>query len=175
MIYGRTKTTGRASGVFSKTTVAFAVIFAVLFCSQTAVRLSFAGDDVIKSVLKKNSELKEKEQRLNKEEERLSALKRDVDERIEKYSGILARIEAALKKAEQIRDEKLEHIIKSYEAMPPDEAAQRLAALDRATAIKIIAKMKSKKVSAILASMEPKTVAVITENILKTENFFPTH
>lgn len=167
------KVTCSVSGAFSKTAVTFAAVFTALFCFQPLIHFSFAEDDIVKSVLKKNLELKEKEERLNKEDERLRALKKDVDERIEKYSVILSKIETVLNKAEQIRDEKLDHIIKTYEAMPPEEAAQRLGALNRATAVKIMAKMKSKKASAILASMEAKTVAVITESILKTENFFP--
>src|SRR4030066_223134 len=99
----------------------------------------------------KQKEIKEKESSLLKEEERLKVLRKDLDERIEKYTNLLKQIETVLKKLEQVQDEKIEHVVKAYEVMPPEEAATRLAVLPELTAVKIIKKMKPKKAGIFMA------------------------
>jgi len=154
-----------------------------LFCLSCAVCFmlcllftasSYAQDDMIAFIEKKQKEIKEKETSLLKEEERLKILRKDLDERIEKYTNLLNQIETVLKKLEQIQDEKIEHVVKAYEVMPPEEAATRLAALPEITAIKIIKKMKPKKAGIIMAYMDPQKVASLTEGLTKFEKNFPT-
>ena len=135
---------------------------------------SYAQDDMITFIEKKQKEIKEKETLLLKEEERLKILRKDLDERIEKYTNLLNQIETVLKKLEQIQDGKIEHVVKAYEVMPPEEAATRLAALPEITAIKIIKKMKPKKAGIIMAYMDPQKVASLTEGLTKFEKNFPT-
>lgn len=130
-------------------------------------------DDMVKAIQKKNKELKDKEETLKKEEERLNLLKKEVDERIEKYTAIMNQIEAAVKKLEEAKDAKFEHVVKAYELMPPEEAAVRLSALDRATAVKILQKMKSKKAAGVIALMESKTAAAITARMLANGKKIP--
>ncbi len=135
---------------------------------------SYAQDDMIAFIEKKQKEIKEKESSLLKEEERLKVLRKDLDERIEKYTNLLNQIETVLKKLEQIQDEKIEHVVKAYEVMPPEEAATRLAVLPELTAVKIIKKMKPKKAGIIMAYMDPQKVASLTEGLTKFEKNFPT-
>jgi flagellar motility protein MotE (MotC chaperone) len=135
---------------------------------------SYAQDDMIAFIEKKQKEIKEKENTLMKEEERLKILRKDIDERIEKYTNLLNQIETILKKLEHLQDEKIEHVVKAYEVMPPEEAATRLAALPEITAVKIIKKMKPKKAGIIMANMDPQKVASLTESMTKFEKNFPT-
>jgi flagellar motility protein MotE (MotC chaperone) len=135
---------------------------------------SYAQDDMIAFIEKKQKEIKEKESSLLKEEERLKVLRKDLDERIEKYTNLLKQIETVLKKLEQVQDEKIEHVVKAYEVMPPEEAATRLAVLPELTAVKIIKKMKPKKAGIIMAYMDPQKVASLTEGLTKFEKNFPT-
>lgn len=133
----------------------------------------FAQDDALRLSEKKRTELSEKEEALKQEDERLKALRKDVDERIDKYTKVLSRIEEALKTLETAKNERMEHLVKSYEAMPNEEAAARLSALDESTAVKIMLKMKSKKAGAVMASMDPGRAAAITEAMLSTTKKFP--
>jgi flagellar motility protein MotE (MotC chaperone) len=130
-------------------------------------------DDTLMLVEKKKKELKEKEESLRKEEERLNILKKEIDEKIDRYSKLLSEIEDALKEIKKARDERFEQVVRAYETMPPEEAAARLSELDEKTATRILSMMKPKKASAIMAAMEPKKVAVLTERILKIEKKFP--
>jgi flagellar motility protein MotE (MotC chaperone) len=150
----------------------FCALCFVLYLLFTAS--SYAQDDMIAFIEKKQKEIKEKETFLLKEEERLKILRKDLDERIEKYTNLLNQVENVLKKLEHLQDEKIDHVVKAYEVMPPEEAAIRLAALPEITAIKIIKKMKPKKAGIIMAYMDPQKVASLTEGLTKFEKNFPT-
>lgn len=134
----------------------------------------YGQDDPLQLIEKKQRELKEREDNLKKEEERLKALERDIDEKIERYSKLLSQFEDLLRAIKGNREKRLEKVVKTYEAMPPEEAAARVSELDEDTATKILSMMNPKKASAIMAAMEPKKVATLTIGILKREKKFPT-
>lgn len=124
-----------------------------------------AQDDLINLLKKKNAELIEKEKSLKKEEERILALKRDISEMINKYSKILNDLENAIKRVENMKRERLEHLIKTYEAMPPEKAAQHMSTMDEQTAVNILSGMKNKKAALILSNMDSKKAISLTEAI----------
>jgi flagellar motility protein MotE (MotC chaperone) len=124
-----------------------------------------AQEDMLKVIETKRIELKEKEDHLKREEQRLNTLKKAVEEKIETYTKLLAQVEATIKKVEQVKGEKLENVVKAYEAMPPEDAAARLSVLDDVTALLIMSRMKSKKAGAIIALMEPRKAAAITKSM----------
>lgn len=150
----------------------FCVVFSALCLLFTV--LSYAQDDTLAFIEKKQREIKVKENTLQQEEERLKIVRKDIDERIEKYTSLLNQLENVLNKLEHLQDEKFEHVVKVYEVMPPEEAATRLSALPELTAVKIIKKMKPKKAGVIMAYMDPQKVASLTEGITKFEKNFPT-
>ncbi len=153
----------------------FLMLFVLLF---TLISFFHAGpvlaqDDMILFIQKKQRELKEREESLERNEERLKAFKKDIDERIDKYEKLLTQLEAALKKIEQVQEEKIDNVVKVYEVMPPEEAATRLSDLPEGTAVKIIHKMKPKKAGPIMAYMDSKKVASLTERMTTLEKYFP--
>ena len=139
-------------------------VLSVLLCLALTCTAS-AQDDVLKIVEAKRIELKEKEDFLKREEQRLNTLKKAVEEKIEAYTKLLAQVEATVKKIEQVKGEKLENVVKAYEAMPPEEAATRLSALDETTTLLIMSRMKSKKAGAIIGLMEPHKAAALTKSM----------
>jgi flagellar motility protein MotE (MotC chaperone) len=138
------------------------ICLAVLFLSYFP---AYCQEDIIGYVKKKNIELAEKAEALKREEERLNALRKDMDERIDKYTKVLNEIEEVLKKLEAVKNERMEYLSKTYESMPADEAALRLSEIDEPTAIKIILGMKNKKAAAVIAAMDPKKAASITKSM----------
>ena len=140
------------------------VLLTVLCCLLCALP-SHAQDDMVKFIESKRVELGVKEESLKKEEQRLAALKKDVDEKIDRYTKLLSQIETALKRIEQARQERVEVVVKAYEAMAPEEAASRLTALDSGTALLILQGMKSKKAGLIMAAMEPRKAADLTRRM----------
>lgn len=141
-----------------------AVASAVLLCLVLSVsRALWAEDDMVRFIERKQAELNNREDAVKREEERMAALRREVEERIEKYTKLLAQIEKALNKLEQVKNERLDSIVKSYESMPPEDAAARIASLDRETAVSIMQRMKSRKAGAVMAAMQPAKAAELTK------------
>ena len=138
------------------------VLISVLMLLPSAVS---AQDDVIKLVEAKRMELKEREDRLKQEEQRIASLRKELDEKTASYTKLLSQVEASLKKVEQVKGEMIENVVKAYEGMPPGDAAARLAVLDEPTALQIMTRMKSKKSGAIIAVMEPRKAAALTRKM----------
>ncbi len=138
------------------------------FCLVLLFAVSASGqDEVVKLVEAKRIELNAREETLKREEARLNALRKDVDGRIASYSAIVAKLEAVLARLERVEGDKIENVVKAYEIMPAEDAAARLSALDRETALRIMTRMKSKKAGAIMAVMEPKKAAALTESMTR--------
>lgn len=128
----------------------------------------------VKTGEKKKGGLEEKEEALKKEELRLKALKKELDEKIDTYTKLLARMEEALKSMDTAKGERYEHLIKAYEAMPNEDAAARLSSLEEKTAVNILTRMKSKKAGAVMAAMDPKKAASLTESMMSMVKKVPT-
>ena len=106
---------------------------------------AYGLEDSERIIEQKRQELTAKENRLKNEEERIKKIEKEVEGKVQKLTQLLAQIEEALKKLGEVRSERLEHLVKTFEAMPPEEAAVRLAALEKTLAVQIIFKMNSKK------------------------------
>jgi flagellar motility protein MotE (MotC chaperone) len=138
-----------------------ALVFGTMYFAGPA----WAQEDMFKLVEDKRMELKTREDALKKEEERLTILRKDVDEKIAKYTQLLAQVDEALKKAEQIQSERLLNMAKMYEAMSPEAAAAQLSAMDTEAAAQIMLRMKSKKSGAVVALLTPKKAVVLTKKM----------
>ncbi|GIW46232.1 MAG: hypothetical protein KatS3mg078_0109 [Deltaproteobacteria bacterium] len=153
----------------TKGLLAIQVIAMTCFFASISLTLAYPENDIIQAIEKKQKELENKEALLKKEEERLGILRKDLEEKIQKYTEILIQIEKALKELDKIKEERLNHVVKLYESMPPEEAAIKLSALDEETAVTIILNMKSKKAGSILALIESQKAATITKRILNAK------
>ncbi len=134
---------------------------------------SFAQDDMLQYVEKKQKELKQREEQVASEERKLNALKKDVEEKMGKYTKLLIDLDNKLKEVEKIRGERLGYIVKVYESMPPEEAAAKLDAVDDETATQILMRMKSKRAASVMANMDSKKAATITYSMTKIEKNIP--
>jgi flagellar motility protein MotE (MotC chaperone) len=121
----------------------------------------------------KSPDLAEREKALKAEEERLLALRKEVEAKIAKYEKLLGQAEEKEKLRQAGEEAKADQLVKLFEGMPPEEAATRLAALDDDTAVAILARMKSRKASAALSSMDPKRVARIVQKMASGVKNFP--
>ena len=141
--------------------MAAAVLLVVLPVSAYPV------DDVEVNLDKQRSELNEKEELIKQETERLKALKKEVEEDIDKYTKLLGQIEKSLQEAEELGARRLRHISKAYEAMPPEDAASRLSGLDNDTAVQILLKMDSKKAGLVIGMMQTERATLLTREIAR--------
>lgn len=139
------------------------IILAVLFLAVNV----YAAEDIAGVVEKQRVELKQKEEILKKETERLKTLKKEVDDDITKYTALLEQIDKSLKQAEEVGNKRLKHVAKAYEAMQPEDAASRISGLDNDMAVQILLKMESKKAGLVIGMMGAQRATVLTKEIAK--------
>ncbi len=118
-----------------------------------------------KDIEARRAELSAWEAKLQSEEERMGAMRRDLDNEIDRYTKLLMKIEAALQTAGDLNNKNTKKIVKSYEAMQPEDAAVRLAALPEDLAVNILLGMNPRKSGAAMAAMPPLKVASLTERM----------
>lgn len=118
-----------------------------------------------KEIEARRAELATWEAKLKKDEERISAMRRDLDDQLDKYTKLLMKIELALNQAGDVNDKNFKKIIKTFEAMQAEESSARIAALPESSAVKILLGMNPKKAGAALALMAPDKVASLTERM----------
>lgn len=148
------------------------LVFVLLFFPLSVM----AENDLIGVIKERQRELTRREAEIRIEEIRLSLLKKDIERKIKQYQKILDELQQTLKALREEENKNIAKVVKTYESMPPEEAALRLAGLDEKIAVKIVKMMKPRKAAKVLASMDPVKVARITKKLtsLEKKKFFPT-
>jgi flagellar motility protein MotE (MotC chaperone) len=136
--------------------------------------LAAGEEDPVKFVEKKRAELASRQEDLDRQQQQLQALRADVEGRIQKYTELLGRMEKALETLEKAEDAEMKHLVRTYEAMQPEEAAMRLSLLAERKAVAILTAMKSKKAGGVMGLMEPEKAASLTSAMMKLAKKFPT-
>ena len=92
----------------------------------------------------------------------LTALEKEIDDRIAKLEAKRAEYEEWVKKREDMMSKADESVVAIYSQMRPDAASQQIAAMDEAAAAAILAKLSPRIASAILNEMDAATAAHLT-------------
>ncbi len=135
----------------------------VILLVLTAVKATAFEDPEL--LAEKRVELEERERTVKRREERLQEMLDTLDKKIGEFRDLRTSIEAYLKAIEKIHNEELIHLVKTYEAMPQEEAAQRLEKLDRSLATEILSRMKAKSAGRVMALMKPAVVASLSKRM----------
>lgn len=115
--------------------------------------------------------VEERERELQIREERVAALQRDVEALAARQSKEAQRLgsqASALKEEQQeflAQDPALDHLIKIYESMDPEEAALRIEQMKENLALDLLASIKGKKAAALLAGVSPLKAARLSEGL----------
>lgn len=129
---------------------------------------------LIQMLRQRKQELDRREEALRADEQRLAALKSELEVMLNSIEQKAKAAEAA-KQAEVERkrradaDErkaKLDKMVQIYEAMPVEDAAARLDKLPDRSAIELLRAMKGKTAGAILAQMKPAKAAQLSQRLL---------
>lgn len=137
----------------------FLLIVAFIFVT---VGLASAIDDA-SMIANKRLELEQKESELKKKEERLLVLEKTLDGKIREYQKLVKKAEVYLKEIKVIRDEDMVHLIKTYEAMPAEAAAGRIAKLETSLAVKVLRGMKTRSLGKVMAQLNPSRAAKLSK------------
>ncbi|MBI5636950.1 MAG: hypothetical protein HZA03_03150 [Nitrospinae bacterium] len=130
--------------------------------AQDQIRMEMAKD-----LQKKQEELRRREEELNAREGQLKTLEADIQKKIEELKITQLKLEELVKLRDDLEAKNVTTLAKAYATMPAPDAAARLKAMDRATALRILMVMKAQNASKILSSLDAATAAQITEQLAK--------
>jgi flagellar motility protein MotE (MotC chaperone) len=123
--------------------------------------------ELIEAMKLRQEELDRREKELESRTGRVRSLEQDLDKKIEELKRLQMKLEELIKLRGDVEKKNVASLSKTYAAMPPEDAADRMKVMDRAIALKILGAMKSKKAAKILGSLDTETATEMTEQLAK--------
>ena len=123
--------------------------------------------EVLEELRKRRSDIEAKRQRLSKTEERLQTLRDKMGEDMGRMERYRDQIQTSLEKEEQLRTEKMNHLVSVYSNMNPEKAAERIDRMERETAVKLLSGMTGKAAGRILSFVQPDKANEISQAMTK--------
>ena len=109
--------------------------------------------------------LQQREQELQEKEQELQELEERVDQKLDRQEELKAELEAILDRAQEVREEKIKHLVDVYANMQPEQAATVLENLEQETAVRILAGMRGRTAGEILSFVEAGKAARLSEKL----------
>jgi flagellar motility protein MotE (MotC chaperone) len=125
------------------------------------------AEDPLVALEMKRMQLEQRERRLKEEEERLTELKKEIEEKLSKVTRIQEAVQSDLAQKEAVQNERVKHLIKVYQTMPPRKAAVLVEKLDMDVIIALFSQMKGENVGQILPYVSAEKAAKISEQLAK--------
>jgi flagellar motility protein MotE (MotC chaperone) len=142
-------------------------------CAPTAAELakeaglSPAELQVLQSLGDRRGQLDQREQDLDTQVQLMAAAETKLDARIKEMNGLKTDIQGLLGQADDQQAAETGRLIRVYEAMPPKDAAARMALMDDSVRLPIASKMKERILAAVLAKMDPTDAKSLTEKLAR--------
>ncbi len=118
--------------------------------------------EMFKDLAKRRKQIEKSEKDLHVREALLKAAKQEIDRKYQELTRLRKEIEALLDKQSEEEQERIDSLVKIYEGMKPKDAARIFNTLDIDVLVSVISKMSERKVSPVLAAMNPERVRTIT-------------
>lgn len=118
--------------------------------------------DILQSLSKRREDLDQRERNLNESAAMLKAAEKEVDRKLAELNTLKAEIEKLLGQQSQMEDARIVSLVKIYEAMKPKEAATIFNTLDPDVLLSVVSRMNERRLSPILASMDPEKARMVT-------------
>ncbi len=125
--------------------------------------------EMAKDLQKKQEELRRREEELNAREGQLLTLEASIQKKIDELKIVQLKLEELVKLRDDLEVKNVTTLAKAYATMPAADAASRLKAMDRPTALRILMAMKAQSSSKILSSLDTATAAQISEQLAKRQ------
>jgi flagellar motility protein MotE (MotC chaperone) len=122
--------------------------------------------EVLKMLDQRRKVLARKEEELRDEEVRITRLRAETGQLLDRYEQTLKSKKAPQAEMAEGRKTALLQAVKMFESMPAEEAAARLEKMPEKTAVELLRQLKSKTAGAILAQVRADKAARLTEKFL---------
>ena len=119
--------------------------------------------DSLNALQQKETEIRKREDQLNEKEDRLNKLEREVEQKVKDLLVIQKQILALQNEKQEAVNTRVRGLAKIYGTMKPKEAAKLMENLDDKLVMGIIGTMTPDQAAAVLALMEVKKAAKISE------------
>jgi len=141
--------------------------------SQSDIDASAVKMELFQDLNTRRKALEEKEKQLAAREALLKAGERELDQKVRELTVLKKEIEGLLQKQSDEEQSRIKSLVTIYENMKPKEAARVFDTLDMDVLVSIISRMAERKVSPILAEMNPERARAVTI-ILAQDKQLPT-
>jgi flagellar motility protein MotE (MotC chaperone) len=118
--------------------------------------------EVLQSLAKRRDELDTREKSLGQREALLKAAEGEVDNKITQLTKLKADMEKLLGQQQKEEEGRIASLVKIYENMKPSDAANIFNKLDMNILLDVVGRMNERKVSPILAGMDPEKAKDVT-------------
>jgi flagellar motility protein MotE (MotC chaperone) len=122
-----------------------------------------ATADAISFLQQKEADIQRREELLKEKEEHLSKVEKEVEQKVKDLLAIQKEIQASRSEKQESQNTKVRSLAKIYGTMKPKEAAKLFENLDDKLVMGIISTMTPDEAAAILALMDVKKAAKISE------------
>jgi len=156
-----------AGGTFSPLLTTYSTVSVVESASPEKSIPTISSTDIplLKSLEERKALLDAREKALEIREKELRILEQQLEEKISTLALLRKEVGELIQEKEAFEEKRLEHLIKVYEGMKPEEAAPLIERLKEDTAVILFYRMKEKKVSQILGFVNPDVAAKISERL----------
>jgi len=118
--------------------------------------------EMFEDITKRREAVEKGERELATREALLKAGEQEIDRKYQELSQLRTQIEGLLDKQSEAEKARIESLVKIYEGMKPKEAARIFDTLDLDVMVRVVSKMSERKLSPILAAMNPERAKTVT-------------
>lgn len=118
--------------------------------------------ELLEELSQRRKDLDEKDKTLKVQEALLKAATQELDRKYQELEKLRKEIEGLLGKQSEQEDARIGSLVKIYEGMKPQDAARIFDTLDLDVLVSVLTRMSERKVSPVLAAMNPERARTIT-------------
>lgn len=118
--------------------------------------------EVMDDLSKRRTTLDKREKQIIAREALLRAAQQELDRKYQELSQLRVQIEELLGKQSEEEQARISSLVKIYEGMKPKDAARIFDTLDLDVLVSVMSRMSERKLSPVLASMNPERARTVT-------------
>ncbi|MBF0158206.1 MAG: hypothetical protein HQL58_01660 [Magnetococcales bacterium] len=136
-------------------------------CLEVMAADSAAKDpmQLLESLERRRVELDERNKVLDRREQELQQLEGRLNKRVEALQSLRELIQKDMSDEKNVDDGNIKRLAKIFSSMKPQEAAQRLMALEHKMAVRVLKAMREKSAAKVLGKMDAQQATTLSEDV----------
>lgn len=130
--------------------------------SDSDFDLSDVKMEMFEDLSKRRENLEKMEKEYYMREALLKAAEKELERKYKELNALKSEIEGLLEQQSEEEKQRIASLVKIYEGMKPKDAARIFDTLDIDVLVSVLAKMSTRKVSPVLAAMNPERARTVT-------------